>query len=180
MPRSDNPYDLINALEDRYKELTMTASSDINASNDVEERFVDTDGFFGVPGKEISWSEITEYWNNNHEDDPILAKYPTFDAWWSDTSTFLMPIEDCTAINGAEDVIDEEIIPEDKMSDDLIDPEFASVRDELINYNIATADEIDLVCDITNDRSVDMLNKILNIRTGYDDIDTYIGEVYPE
>lgn len=181
MPRSDNPYDLINALENRYKELTMTASSDINASNDIGERFVDTDGFFGVPGKEISWNEITEYWNNNHEDDPILAKYPTFDAWWSDTSTFLMPIEDCSAINGAEDVIDEEIIPEeDEIEDVYIDPEFAEVRDQLINYNIATADEIDLVCEVTDKKTVEILNKILNIRTGYDDIETYIGEVYPE
>jgi len=180
MPRSDNPYDLINALENRYKELTMTASSDINASNDVGTRFVDTDGYFGVPGKEISWSDICTYWNEHHEDDPVLAQYYSLDAWWADTEPHLVPIDDSTAINGAENVIDDEIVPEEKVEDAYIDPEFASVRDELINYNIATADEIDLVCDITDDRSVDMLNKILNIRTGYDDIDTYIGEVYPE
>lgn len=111
MPRSNNPYDLIAALEDRYKELTMNASSDINAAEYIEEE---------------------------------------------------------------DDIIDESSL------DGEIDPEFASVRQKIIDYDIATADEIDLVCDIEDRKNVNILNKIITSRTGYDDIETYIGEVYPE
>lgn len=106
MPRSNNPMDLINALEDRYDELTLNASSNINAAEFVEDA--------------------------------------------------------------------------DELDEMYIDPEYSSVRNKLIKYNIATEDEIDLVCDVVGDRTVDVLNDILNVRTGYDDINTYIGEVYPK
>lgn len=112
MPRSNNPYDLIAALEDRCKELTMNASSDINAAEDIEEE-------------------------NIEEED---------------------------------DIIDESSL------DGEIDPEFASVRQKIIDYDIATADEIDLVCDVEDKKNVNILNKIITSRTGYDDIETYIGE----
>ena len=95
------------------------------------------------------------------------------------TSPRLVPIEENTAITGADEVTDE-VIPEDEIDDTYIDPEFASVRDQIVNYNIATEDEIDLVCAVLDDKSVNTLNKILTARTGYDDIETYIGEVYPE
>lgn len=180
MPRSDNPYDLIHALEQRYNELNMTACSDIHASMETSySRFVDPDGFFGIPGGEVTWDQITDYWENNQQDDPILAEYPSFDAWWEVTSPRLVPIEENTAITGADEVTDE-VIPEDEIDDTYIDPEFASVRDQIVNYNIATEDEIDLVCAVLDDKSVNTLNKILTARTGYDDIETYIGEVYPE
>lgn len=104
MPRSNDPMDLIHALEDRYDELRFNASSKINAANLVDEV--------------------------------------------------------------------------DDLDEMYIDPEFNSVRSKIIKYNIATEDEVDLVCEVTGDKSVDVLNDIINARTGYDDINTYIGEVY--
>lgn len=176
MPRSDNPYDLINALEERCNELRMTASSDINASDEIEERFVDTDGFFGAPGREISLSEIKDYWNNNCEDDPILSNYPDFDAWWSDTSTFLTPIEDCSAINCAKE-FDEEYPSEDPEIDftEELDPEFSSLWNKIVDNKIATADELQLVSKAFGS-TVENLNKVIFVRTGYEDIESYLGE----
>lgn len=173
MPRSDNPFDLINALEDRYKELTMNACTDINASTQPTEKYLDVDGVFGVPGHEITWDQIVDYWNNNCNDDPILAEYPSFDPWWMATKEQLTPIEDCTAINAAVDDIEEVELDAD-------DFEVQEVADKIVKYNIATQDEIDLVEAVTDDWSIDMLNKIINARTGYDDIESYIGEVYPD
>lgn len=174
MPRSDNPFDLINALEDRYKELTMNACSDINASTESSSiKYLDPDGGFGIPGGEITWDQIKDYWDNNHTEDPILAEYPSFDAWWADTEPMLTPIEDCTSVNAAVDDIEEVELDAD-------DFDVQEVADKIVKYNIATQDEIDLVEAVTDDWSIDMLNKIINARTGYDDIETYIGEVYPD
>lgn len=96
MPKSDNPYDLINALENRCNELNMNACSDINASADVGEcdKFVDVNGVFGVPGAEITWDQIVAYWNDNCDDDPVLDQYPDFDSWWADTEPQLSCISD--------------------------------------------------------------------------------------
>lgn len=106
MPKSNNPYDLINALEDKYTELSSEAvnfSTDINASADL----------------------VDEY------------------------------------------------APED------VSPDFDELADKIVEANIATDDEIALVGAVAG-WTVDSLNKIIRARTGYDDIDTYLGEVYPE
>lgn len=101
MPKSDNPYDLINALEERCDELTMNACTDITAA----------------------------------------------------------------------EVVDDEIVS--------VDPEVQELIDLIIEYHIADKDEIDLITHVFGDDE-DTLNKIINYRTGYDDIDTYLSEVYPE
>ena len=49
----------------------------------------------------------------------------------------------------------------------------------LVKLNIATEDEIALVTHLMG-YSEATLNGILQFRTGYDDLDTYIREVYPE
>ena len=109
MPKSNNPYDLINALEDKYTELSSDAinfSTDIQAAEDIDE--------------EVDYIELSE--------------------------------------------------------------DVADVVNKIVKYNIATEEEIQLVADVLGlgqDWTVDMLNDIIRARTGYDDIETYIGEVYP-
>ena len=110
MPRSNNPYDLINALEDKYTEL----SSDM--------------------------------------------------------------------VNSATDITAADEVVEDIDYTDYIDADVSDIVDKIIKYNIATLEEIQLVADVLGlgqDWTVEMLNDIINARTGYDDIKTYIGEVYP-
>lgn len=184
MPKSNNPYDLINALEDKCKELSMTASSDMPAIEDITasgklpfgNAYIDLDGFFGVPGKEISFSEIVDYWNNNCDDDPILAEYSDFDKWWAATESYLTPVNSCDDVTAAKVVDENEDIEVDESGED---EEVEQLWDLLKEYHIATEDELQLVTKIFG-YNVEILNKILHERTGYDDIDTYLEEVYPE
>lgn len=106
MPKSNNPYDLINALEERYNELA---------------------------GEEVYSSTVTAA-----DDIDLLDEY----------------VEET-------------------------DPEFDTLADKIVEYNIATDDEIALVGSVAG-WTVDSLNKIIKARTGYDDIETYLGEVYPQ
>lgn len=124
MPKSNNPYDLINALEDKYTELSSEAvnfSTDINAADDIEEEeyIVDDEGV-------------------HYSDAESTLAYQA--------------------------------------------PEVSDIVNKIVKYNIATLDEIQLVMDVLGqgrDWPVDILNNIISARTGYDDIETYIGEVYP-
>lgn len=182
MPKSNNPYDLINALEDKCKELSMTASSDINAAEDVNdsvsESYIDVDGVFGVPGNKVTWSQIVDYWNNNCDDDPVLAEYPDFDKWWAETESYLTPVDSCDDVTAAKTVDEDEGVELDEGSEDE-DEEVDQLWDLLKEYHVATEDELQLVTKIFG-YNVEVLNKILHERTGYDDIDTYLEEVYPE
>ena len=120
MPRSNNPFDLINALEEKCEELSMTASTDIKASSESTcNKYLDVDGVFGVPGHEITWDQIVDYWNNNYNDDPILSEYSDFDKWWMDTESHLTPIEECNNINASDDLIPEERKYVDDLEDKL-------------------------------------------------------------
>lgn len=124
MPRSNNPYDLINALEDKYTELSSEAvefSTDINAADEIEEEeyVVDDEGV-------------------NYSDAQSAFEYQA--------------------------------------------PEVQDIVNKIVKYNVATIDEIDLVASVLGlgrDWTVEMLNNIISARTGYDDIEGYIGEVYP-
>lgn len=92
MPRSNDPQDLINALEQRVEELSMDASTKITGSDDI------------------------------------------------------------------------------RVSSDL-----NKVADIIIDYGIATEDEVQLVCKI-NGWNIESLNSIILARTGYRDIDSYLDE----
>ena len=58
---------------------------------------------------------------------------------------------------------------------DLSDPEFEKISDIIVDYGVATEDEIQLVCKI-NGWTIDSLNDIIYARTGYKDIDSYLDE----
>ena len=58
---------------------------------------------------------------------------------------------------------------------DLSDPEFEKISDIIVDYGVATEDEIQLVCKI-NGWTIDSLNDIIYARTGYHDIDSYLDE----
>ena len=94
-------------------------------------------------------------------------------------------IDFSTDINAA-DEIEEHVYSEDEGSDfdyrDNFTPEVQDIVNKIVKYNIATLDEIDLVASVLGlgrDWTVEMLNNIISARTGYDDIEGYIGEVYP-
>ena len=51
--------------------------------------YIDVDGMFGEPGAIITDDEMREYWDNEHDDDPVLSEYPDFESWWADTKQWL-------------------------------------------------------------------------------------------
>ena len=177
MPRSNNPYDLIDALETKYMELTGQTGFTINSSEAVTSaRYIDTNGGLGLPGETYTKNELKRYWYENRIADPILNEYDSFEDWWDDMH--LTPVSESTDINAVDDIETEE--DDDFLETD--DPEINDVIKKIVKYNIATKDEIQLVCDIVDDAQVTMetLNDIIHARTGYDDIESYLGEVYPE
>ena len=56
-----------------------------------------------------------------------------------------------------------------------IDSEVERISDILVDYGVATDDEIDLVCKI-NGWTVESLNDIIYARTGYHNVDQYLDE----
>lgn len=55
------------------------------SDSDYNLYYEDEYGGFGEPGETYSLGEIKLYWNDNNADDPVLAQYDSFDAWWADT-----------------------------------------------------------------------------------------------
>ena len=78
---SGSIHDMLGAFEDKLDEVG--GSTNIQASYDPV--FRDVDGAFGEPGATITFSEIRSYWNAEHNTDPVLEEYDSFNAWWADT-----------------------------------------------------------------------------------------------
>ena len=58
---------------------------------------------------------------------------------------------------------------------DFVTPEFKKIYNIILDYGIATEDEIRLVCQIQGN-NVESLNSIIFARTGCRDIDSYLDE----
>lgn len=55
--------------------------------------YKDEDGAFGDSGKFYTWDDITEIWDDLHEEDPIMIGYTSFDDWWAETSQWFSKYE---------------------------------------------------------------------------------------
>lgn len=52
---------------------------------EASESFIDENGVFGEPGANVTKEEMSNYWDNNFNDDPVLYNYDSKDAWLNDT-----------------------------------------------------------------------------------------------
>jgi len=98
-PKATTTSDMLNAFEDKLAELEVTSSTKVQCSDeacdvcveifpeDYEEEYTDVGGGFGEVGEIITLGEAKEYWNNNHDGDPCLEYYSSFEDWWNDTVT---------------------------------------------------------------------------------------------
>lgn len=59
--------------------------------------YIDVDGMFGEPGAIVTDDEMHAYWDAEHKDDPVLAEYPDFESWWSDTKHWMKPTDNSYA-----------------------------------------------------------------------------------
>lgn len=93
---SGSPDELLNAVKDKIADLD---GDSITSSTDMYE---DCDGCIAGPGAQLSLDELRNMWDSNHEGDPSMVTYPSFDAWLSDSvdNGFLKPIDSaCNSCN---------------------------------------------------------------------------------
>lgn len=89
---SGSIHDLIDVIQTKIDNIG--GSTKIQAS-DYDPVFRDPNGVFGLaPDETITYSEIEEYWDENHDDDPSLEQYTSFQEWWNDTSEWLEEVDD--------------------------------------------------------------------------------------
>lgn len=84
-------------------------SCDVVMSSDMYE---DCDGCLVGPGAKISRTDLENMWNSNHEGDPSMVQYSSFDEWLQDSQDngFIKPID--SACNSANIMADFEKAPE--------------------------------------------------------------------
>lgn len=73
--------DMIDAFEDRIEELSLNS---VNTAT-----YIDVDGGFGEPGAKYTDAEIRDYWDKEHDSDPVLMEYASFEDWWEDSKQWL-------------------------------------------------------------------------------------------
>ncbi len=90
--------DMIDAFKDRIDELEgdryLTSAT-----------YIDTDGGFGEVGAKYTFEEIRDYWDKEHDNDPVLNEYKSFDEWWNDTKQSMQEdIDGSSEICGVYDI----------------------------------------------------------------------------
>ena len=112
---------MLAAFESKLDELQY---SDIHSSTEVEEStksvvipdyakdtfYKDVGGGFGGENGEVySLEEIMQMWNSEHDNDPCMMEYDSFDDWFADTETNCLQeywpddIEECTDVTASID-----------------------------------------------------------------------------
>lgn len=95
--------DVANVVEqiksDNMNDTIQTSTEVLVQPGDEEIVYGDPDGMFGEAGT-VSLAEIKEYWSREHENDPSLSYYDSFDAWFADTRQWLSEVEACQSTEG--------------------------------------------------------------------------------
>lgn len=78
--------DMIDVFEDKIDELSGVQP--IGTAS-----YIDVDGLFGERGAEYTDQDMKEYWDEAHDDDPVLMGFPTFDAWYKATVADMQLVE---------------------------------------------------------------------------------------
>lgn len=87
---SGSIHDMISALEDKLDEVG--ASTKIQASDAV---YKDPDGILGLsPDETITYSELEDYWDKNHDSDPELEQFSSMTEWLNVTLEWLEEVDD--------------------------------------------------------------------------------------
>lgn len=68
-------------IEDEKEVLVTTADRHLN--------YLDEQGVLTSPGAVISLGAIKRYWNKEHDNDPSLEGFDTFDDWFNETVKYL-------------------------------------------------------------------------------------------
>lgn len=128
---------------DREKDLNDENDEEIINEDNYDQLYIDNgSGFTSNIGDKVRYSDFKKYWDNNHDSDPSLSNYKSFNAWFSDTEdNYLEPVYD-------EDELTEELEVEDTETsdvtfDDLKDQEENQTR--FSNVDFDEGEKLDLL-----------------------------------
>ena len=128
---------------DREKDLNDENDSPEIINEFYDQEYIDNGSGFVNKGDRVKYSDFKKYWDNNHNSDPSLSNYKSFNAWFSDTEdNYLEPIynEDNKIEEELEVSIDER---SDKNFDDLKDQEENQTR--FSNVDFDEGEKLDLL-----------------------------------
>lgn len=114
MASKGTPQQFAAALQNKIAELGGGVE-DINSSTSItaaSESYKDTSGIMGIPGEIWTTAELSEYWNNEQMDDPVMSEYDSFESWFSDTVSQMELIDASTNIEAASEGDDSQYIQE--------------------------------------------------------------------
>lgn len=110
---------ITNPGEDEFAE-DVTSATVIEASEDDKsvvipnyaktELYADSQGAFGGNENDIySLEDLMIIWNSDHNSDPSMQTYDSFEEWWADTEAMLEPVNDqsvmsATAVDASSDL----------------------------------------------------------------------------
>lgn len=67
-------------------------TSKLSESVDLTQRFRDWRGIFGEPGNVVTGQELKDYWRKEHEWDPVLQDFDSFEDWYYATIEWFEPL----------------------------------------------------------------------------------------
>lgn len=87
------PEQFLNLVQNKIAELggDVEACDKITASS--ETTYQDTNGVMGEIGDTWTVSELRQYWDAEHLDDPVLSEYDSFESWLEDTTREMIEID---------------------------------------------------------------------------------------
>lgn len=136
--------------------------------------YVDTQGMLGEPGQQYDYDQLWEIWDDNHEDDPVMNEYDSFDYWLRDTVKWFDVIQADTSLDSIPDELTLTIEgstleeTEDQFNERYVHsmiPEIQRRAAEVADVHDVYIDGTDLVC-----RFDDMEDSDKEIRVPLDDL----------
>ena len=137
--KSDNTEQMLDAFQNRIEQLggdvNVTSSTSIACTT-----YVDEQGVLGEVGATYTDHDLMEIWESEHEGDPSMMEYDSYDDWYDDTIQWLKEVDEdvyggChgTSTKSSETEIDEDledVTGEEDLMEEL-DSEFIESSDDI-------------------------------------------------
>ena len=89
-----NTYDEQSGVWISESKNNTTKTTKLAEATDLTQRFEDPQGMFGEPGSIVTAQELKDYWDEEHEWDPSLQDFDSFEDWYEGTVEWFKPIKE--------------------------------------------------------------------------------------
>lgn len=88
-----------NSIDKDTSYIVNTVLHDLDNSDGtvMSATYKDTDGIMGERGATWTDAQLKQYWDDNHDSDPVMNEYDSFDSWFKETANWLTPVNASTA-----------------------------------------------------------------------------------